>query len=131
MFRIRGIGAESLLAYFEFGIKPCNFMQIIWRKIGYERTMDESNMHRCCPKCESPTLWSRAFRCCQSLVLFGGGGQLGFSLSNHFKSVVVGRFAIAGFVPELVAAIELLLGTVDVDLRGLESIVCKNGHALR
>ena len=60
---------------------------------------------------------------------FSGRRNFGFGFGDDAESLVVGFFAFAGFIPHLLAAIELLLGALDVDLLGLERVGGEDGDA--
>ncbi len=60
----------------------------------------------------------------------GGGGHLGFGFGDDAEGLVVGSFAFAGLIPEVKAAVELLLGALHVDLLGLESVGGQDGDAI-
>src|SRR5258708_33505552 len=63
-------------------------------------------------------------------MFFGGGGDFGFGFGDYGQGVVVGFFAFAGFVPHLVALVELLLSAVGVDFFGPKGVVGEDGDAV-
>src|SRR3954465_13776087 len=85
---------------------------------------------------QGPALSNRALLILRSagaepLLFLLSRGQLGFGFSDAVQRFSVLLFALARFLPLFLAAIELLLCALHIDLLGLERIVRQDGDAVR